>query len=226
MERYRLRSRNGSAVALGETPRGGLGCALGRAGPQGGTRLQVRRIAATGLYGKLPARGDFVRLGLPGDFVAAWDHWLARAVAGSRDSMGDDWLPAFLEAPVWRFALAPGLAGEQAATGVLLPSVDRVGRYFPLTLAAIQPSAAPDWLDACEAAGRAALAADATPEDVLQRLPPPLAGGEAAAEGSVWWSAGGPRVAPTRLCLPTLPDPLQFAQMLGAESGMTTGTGT
>ncbi|HET9018225.1 MAG TPA: type VI secretion system-associated protein TagF [Acetobacteraceae bacterium] len=186
--------------------------------------MQDRRIAVMGLYGKLPARGDFVRLGLPGDFVTAWDDWLAHVIAASRDRVGAEWLPAFLEAPVWRFALAPGLAGAQAATGVWMPSVDRVGRYFPLTLAVTLPAVAPDWLDACEAAGRAALEADAAPEDVLRRLPPPAPGGEAAATGSLWWSAGGPRVAPMRLCLPGLPDPLQFARMLGAESAMTTGT--
>ena len=181
---------------------------------------------AFGLYGKLPARGDFVRLGLPGDFVAAWDEWFATVIAASRQLMGEDWLPAFLEAPVWRFALAPGLAGAQAATGLWMPSVDRVGRYFPLTFAAIAPSVAPGWLDACEAAGRAALIDDATPDGVLARLPSPAPGGEPAAAGSVWWSEGGPRVAAVRLSLPLLPDPLQFAVMLGAEAAMTAETGT
>ena len=70
-----------------------------------------------GLFGKLPARGDFVRSGLPGDFVAAWDDWLQRVIAASRTRMGEDWLPAFLEAPVWRFALAAGMCGAAAVTG-------------------------------------------------------------------------------------------------------------
>jgi type VI secretion system protein ImpM len=182
--------------------------------------LADRRIAsAVGLFGKLPARGDFVRLGLPGDFVAAWDAWLARVLADSRARMGAAWLPAFLEAPVWRFALAPGLCGARAACGVWMPSVDRVGRYFPLTLAAMQPAAAPAWFDACEAAGRAALEQDATPEAVLDRLPPPRAedaGGPAS--GSLWWTAGGPRVAAQRRALPALPDGAEFARMLGEET--------
>src|ERR1700739_3155085 len=114
-----------------------------------------------GFYGKLPARGDFVRSGLPRDFTDPWDAWLAQAIAGSRTRMGDDWLPAFLEAPVWRFVLAPGLCGERAVLGLVLPSVDRAGRYFPLTFAALfdEGSAVADaaWLDRCEAAGRAAL---------------------------------------------------------------------
>ena len=56
-----------------------------------------------GFYGKLPARGDFVRVGLPRDFTEPWDGWLQSVIAGSRSLMGDAWLPAFLEAPVWRF---------------------------------------------------------------------------------------------------------------------------
>lgn len=39
-----------------------------------------------------------------------------------------------MSAPIWRFTLSPGLAGPAAMLGVLMPSVDRVGRLFPLTL--------------------------------------------------------------------------------------------
>ena len=92
---------------------------------------------AVGFYGKLPARGDFVRVGLPRDFIDPWDDWLQAVIAGSRSLMGDAWLPAFLEAPVWRFALPPGMCGGQAALGLMLPSVDQAGRYFPLTFAAL-----------------------------------------------------------------------------------------
>ena len=137
--------------------------------------------ASAGLFGKLPARGDFVRAGLPGDFVAAWDDWLQDVLAASRAQLGAAWLPAFLKAPVWRFLLPPGRCGAGGVLGVLLPSVDRVGRYFPLTLAAVMPpaEAAPDdaaWLDAAVAAGLAALERDAAPDEVLHLLPPPPAG--------------------------------------------------
>ena len=37
-----------------------------------------------GFYGKLPARGDFVRAGLPRDFIDPWDAWLQSVIAGSR----------------------------------------------------------------------------------------------------------------------------------------------
>jgi type VI secretion system protein ImpM len=169
-----------------------------------------------GLFGKLPARGDFVRLGLPGSFVAPWDSWLQLVLAGSRERLGAAWLPAWLEAPVWRFALAPGLCGADGMLGLLLPSVDRVGRYFPLTIA-VAPAPggleAEAWLDAAEAAGRTALEQDAAPEQVAARLLPPPDGAVPAA-GSLWWSAGGPRVAATRHRFAALPDAAAFTAML------------
>ena len=89
-----------------------------------------------GFYGKLPSCGDFVGAGLPRAFVRAWDGWSARALPASRDRLGPAWQAAWLEAPVWRFALPVGACGDQRAFGVWMPSVDRVGRYFPLVLAA------------------------------------------------------------------------------------------
>jgi len=56
-------------------------------------------------------------------------------IAGSRDALGDAaWLDYYLTSPIWRFALRPGVIDEHAWAGVLVPSVDSVGRYFPLTL--------------------------------------------------------------------------------------------
>jgi len=176
-----------------------------------------------GFYGKLPARGDFVRLGLPREFTEAWDAWLSPAIAGSRISMGEDWLPAFLEAPVWRFMLAPGLCGGQAALGLMLPSVDRAGRYFPLTFAALFGDGAPvsdsAWLDGAEAAGRAALEDDAAPEQLGAMLGLPAAitlPAEIGAMQGIWWTDGSPRVAATRFTLSGMPDACVYATMLGA----------
>ena len=90
---------------------------------------------ATGCYGKLPALGDFVTRRLPVHFVQPWDLWLQEALAESRSQLGDSWLDLYLVSPLWRFVLAPGIAGQGGWAGVLMPSVDRVGRYFPLTLA-------------------------------------------------------------------------------------------
>ncbi len=132
---------------------------------------------AIGIFGKIPVRGDFVRAGLPRDFVDTWDSWLTTVMSATRQHAGEAWLPAFLEAPIWRFSLPAGLCGAGAVIGVMIPSVDRAGRYFPLTVAAVGPvsgfivdAAAGVWLDRCETAGLAALERDAEPDAILAIL--------------------------------------------------------
>jgi type VI secretion system protein ImpM len=92
--------------------------------------------AIPGFYGKLPILGDFVSRRLPRAFIDPWDQWLQSALAASREQLGAGWLEVYLTSPLWRFALSPGLCGESAWAGVLMPSVDKVGRYFPFTVAA------------------------------------------------------------------------------------------
>lgn len=171
-----------------------------------------------GFYGKLPSRGDFLRFGLPRSFTDPWDDWLQACLTASKATLGDDWLPAFLEAPVWRFSLAADVCGPDPAVGLFLPSVDKAGRYFPFTLAAVgQVPAEPDsWLERCEQAGRAALEHDVPPEEIVAMLgDPPL--DETAPTGSTWWTAGSPRIPATRLAFPALPPPGHFASMLDAD---------
>ncbi|WP_455921751.1 type VI secretion system-associated protein TagF [Pseudomonas putida] len=92
-----------------------------------------------GFYGKLASRGDFVSRDLPPTFIHPWDTWLAAGLRASHEQLGPAWLDAYLISPLWRFLLAPGVCGSQAMAGVLMPSVDRVGRYFPLTVAVTLP---------------------------------------------------------------------------------------
>jgi type VI secretion system protein ImpM len=89
-----------------------------------------------GIFGKLPANGDFVSRRLPPDFLQHWDEWLQNVILCSKEQLGDEWLDFYLTSPIWRFVLSPNLIEQRAWGGVLMPSVDRVGRYFPLTLAA------------------------------------------------------------------------------------------
>ena len=93
-----------------------------------------------GFFGKLPGYGDFVERNLPRVFVELWDQWLQQAVQGSRQMLGEHWLEHYLTAPIWRFALSSGCIDNQGWLGLVLPSVDRVGRYFPLTLAQPLPN--------------------------------------------------------------------------------------
>jgi type VI secretion system protein ImpM len=144
-----------------------------------------------GWYGKLPTLGDFASRRLDAAFIEPWDLWLGEGLAAQREQLGADWLDAYLGSPVWRFVLMPQvLPGEIGATplaGVLMPSVDKVGRYFPLTLvtplpvlprSAAQIEALLGWLHRLEDVAVDAMHDDWSIEeldDALEALPPPVA---------------------------------------------------
>ena len=94
----------------------------------------------TGWYGKLPTSGDFVTRRVHPSFIEPWDAWLNAMLAGSRERLGAGWRDAFLSAPAWRFVLAPGVIGQNGWAGLMVPSVDSVSRYFPLTVVSALPS--------------------------------------------------------------------------------------
>jgi type VI secretion system protein ImpM len=87
--------------------------------------------ATCGIYGKLPAHGDFISRNLPSAFLNHWDEWLQGFIASSQEQLTDDWLNIYLTGPIWRFALSAGTVDGNAWCGVMMPSVDSVGRYFP-----------------------------------------------------------------------------------------------
>ena len=105
-------------------------------------------MTAPGFFGKVTSHGDFVARRLPPAFQEAWDGWLQAALAASRQQLGGAWLQHYLTSPIWRFAIDRGVLDEHAWAGVLMPSVDRVGRHFPLMIAAPVAGAAPllDWV--------------------------------------------------------------------------------
>ncbi len=177
---------------------------------------------SAGFFGKLPARGDFVRHGLPGTLVSALDGWCQRVLPASQANLGDGWADAWMVAPIWRFLLPAGSCGPGAAAGLWLPSTDKAGRLFPLVIAL----AAPTWpelarcgafLDAVEPIGLAAIERDLTPDQLgaaiaavrtsaEDPLPEPQAG--------TWWTAGSDRVTPGRHVFPGMPDGAAFTAML------------
>lgn len=87
--------------------------------------------STTGIYGKLPAHGDFISRNLPSAFLNYWDEWLQGFIASSQEQLTDDWLEIYLTGPIWRFVLSRGCVDGNAWVGVMMPSVDSVGRYFP-----------------------------------------------------------------------------------------------
>jgi type VI secretion system protein ImpM len=184
--------------------------------------------ARAGLFGKLPARGDFVRENLPRDFADSWDAWWQRGLAEMQSCSLDRWREAWLEAPVWRFVLPPGLCGTKGVLGLWMPSVDKAGRYFPLTIAA---TAQVDWapcvgamgcfLEEAEQAGRDALEHDLAPAELLERIQGAFVAGDApgcpaelVAGQAAWWTDGGPRVAARIAVGQALPDGSAFAALI------------
>ena len=112
-----------------------------------------------GFFGKLPARGDFVGRRLDQAFRTSFDEWLQKSITISKRQLGAAWMPAYLNTPIWRFVLGPNLCGAVPSLGVMMPSVDKVGRYFPLVLGAQLPGClspgtvfqtARAWFDAAE----------------------------------------------------------------------------
>lgn len=87
-----------------------------------------------GVYGKLPMHGDFVSRNLPAAFIKTWDEWLQLYIASSKEQMGDEWLDIYLTSPIWRFVLSSGVIDQQHWAGIMLPSVDQVGRYYPFSI--------------------------------------------------------------------------------------------
>ena len=108
---------------------------------EAGASSVANREAAmqVGFYGKLPSHGDFLRRRVSDAFVDAWDVWLRECLAASRTALGARWLDVYLTSPAWRFVCAAGACGPAPVIGIAAPSVDQVGRYFPLTLVAELP---------------------------------------------------------------------------------------
>ncbi|PID43912.1 MAG: type VI secretion system-associated protein TagF [Gammaproteobacteria bacterium] len=94
----------------------------------------------TGIYGKLPAHGDFIQHNLDPIFVSVWDNWLQKSLLASQEDLQEHWLDLYLIGPIWRFTLSRGVIDEDRCwTGIMVPSVDKAGRYYPLTVAAELP---------------------------------------------------------------------------------------
>jgi type VI secretion system protein ImpM len=146
----------------------------------------------TGLFGKLPAHGDFLCRALPDSFVQPWDDWLQAGMAEARATLGEaSYAEAWSSAPAWRFLLPPQACGPDAVAGLLLASEDLVGRRFPLTLAALLaaegPAPAEAWFVALH---EAAAARGHTADTLLAALPEPWAEDEGAVQQG-WWTAPG-----------------------------------
>lgn len=191
-------------------------------------------LAATiGLFGKLPAHGDFVRRGLAPALAAALDDWLQAELGRFADPAAviRDLTPARLATT----ALEPG----KLAVGAIVASWDRVGRVFPLValrvtehasgaLPEVMSEAWDDWGGRAEAmltaarnagwtADAAAAALEASARATMAALvpPPPFAVPDSPEPETLAWRPvllPGPRDV---WRTPGLPSGAAFARLLG-----------
>lgn len=173
-----------------------------------------------GLFGKLPDKRDFIAVSAPSAFLQVYEPWLQGGLSASRLELGAKWQDAFLNAPIWRFWLGSAYCGSSVA-GAFMPSVDGVGRYFPLTVFALaeQGGAIPcpeldpqdAWFAQAEDFLLQALEPEATYASVTQRLaalPPPNDQIKAAPPGDMVRLSDGTIV--------TALDPARFPERLSA----------
>jgi|GEM_PF-901943 len=172
--------------------------------PPAAQETRPRPACTAALFGKLPARGDFIARNMPREVQRPFEDWLIPLIQQTRSTLGSEWTAHWRGAGPWRFWIGADVFGgswqhdlrkgsrEQATragalTGVLLPSADRHGRDFPLvlvladSLARLMPppvTASPDrgWYDLCDELLYGARAGTdiATVEAALDRLPGPL----------------------------------------------------
>ena len=171
----------------------------------------------TGLYGKMPGHGDFVRRRLPESFLTPWDAWLQAGIAAARSVFQGEFDRVWASAPLWRFRLPAGACGDGVAAGILIPSWDFVGRHFPLTLAAVLPADTNPppsaWYAALELAGTAAIERGDTADALMAALPEIpkeyVASDAEAISPEGWWTADE-----FYWDLPRLPTDTQFSTLL------------
>ena len=84
----------------------------------------------TGLYGKLPAKRDFVAANVSRRLLEVWEPWLQASVATSRQMLGEGWRDAYNSAPIWRFWLGAELLRRGDARRASWPRSTASGVIF------------------------------------------------------------------------------------------------
>lgn len=102
-----------------------------------------------GFFGKVPTHGDFVSINLDGRLKNELDLWMQEGLQAVQQERGRAWRDHFRSAPAWRFVVRRGAWSPATVAGVLLPSADRVGRDFPLVIAAQLPGTHADPMLLC-----------------------------------------------------------------------------
>lgn len=104
------------------------------------TRVGVGKV---GGFGKIAGMGDFVRTPSPSDEMIAFEAWLTRAMETAESRGGNAFKEAFVNGRPFAFLWAGAIDKKQRGLlgGVVQPSVDAVGRRFPVVIGVPLPLA-------------------------------------------------------------------------------------
>jgi len=161
------------------------------------------------VFGKTPRMGDFLRVGRRGPAGDALEQWVEQGLAHAEAKRGREWPAIYAAGATYAFIFRPPRASNVRETlvGVMKPSVDSVGRRFPLVVYAqclpratapwphVLPMALGDFLDA---AATLLFEADsvtgiADMQAALVRMQPPqVTAGDRNAQEYDAWAAGTP----------------------------------
>jgi len=147
-------------------------------------------VSVARLFGKLPAHGDFVARGLAAAERDVLDAWLSAEMLAARDALGTDFEERFDRAPPWRFAGPDG-------AGVLVASVDGVGRRFPLYLALA--GAGEDAAAEVEDLAYRAFGGNWNADALVSEACTLAFSAESGAQAARWWTLGGEGFAPAEM---------------------------
>jgi type VI secretion system protein ImpM len=145
------------------------------------------------VYGKHPAFGDFVTVGLAGVAQDRLEAWLNGSLQALRNAWGDGWQDGFDGSATIAFWIGARVTGDVALRGAMRPSQDKVGRRFPLLAGFGGPGPLPPSIDPMDdyVTGVAALLADLAPDGAkgaqgIIDLLPDVTGEDVGADPAFW----------------------------------------
>src|SRR5580700_3030409 len=88
------------------------------------------------VFGKTPRMGDFLRVGAGGPAGEALEQWVEQGLGLAEAKRGSAWPGIYAAGATYAFVFRPPRTSiaKEALVGVIKPSVDAVGRRFPLVV--------------------------------------------------------------------------------------------
>lgn len=90
-------------------------------------------VGEVGCFGKLPLSPEFIRVNARGNTLQVFDQWMQEGLLWCRAKLGPQWRNDFLKSESWSFLFQVPKQKEWLI-GVMMPSQDKAGRGFPMTL--------------------------------------------------------------------------------------------